>query len=89
MKKIENRKEGCALSACLIWVNSTLFEEEAELATVIFAVESIDLYSSSILSNKMPFENASIFLLRMSTCRVFQINYTLLLVWMENVEKSS
>lgn len=46
-------------------------EEEAELVAELFAVESNDLYSSSILSNNIPFDRASIFLLRISTCTVF------------------
>jgi len=72
-RKVVIVEEGCAWSGCLIeeedelWISIRL-EEDAEL----FAEESIDLYSSSILFNKIPFDNPSIFLLRISTCTVLE-----------------
>jgi hypothetical protein len=54
-------------------VGSILWEEEAELATELLALDSNEPYSSFILFNSIPFDNPSILLLRISTCIVFSI----------------
>ena len=59
---------GCLVEDEGISGNSFLLEVEAELVAELLAVESIDPYSSSILSNKLPFDNPSIFLLSISIC---------------------
>lgn len=48
---------------------SVLFELEAELVAELSALESIEPYSSPVRSNKIPFDNPSIFLLKISTCK--------------------
>lgn len=55
-------------SGCSVLIFEDAAELVAELTTELVAVmESMDLHSSLIFSNKVPFDRSSIFLLKTST----------------------